>query len=179
MSNKVALMCGHGKSVDGSWDPGTTYKGNSEAALMLPITKAAVKYLRSWGVEVISDADTGNNKNMIVDVKWANKQKCVLYVSVHCDWYKAGSGTLPLYVSSKGKKLAKAMNKHVTKDIGIRTRGICKRKDLWELNGTDMPACIFECGSIKADLGTFKKKSDAYGKALAKGIAEYLGVKVK
>ena len=47
MSKKVALMCGHGRSTDGSWDCGTSYGGNNEAALMLPITKAAVKYLRS------------------------------------------------------------------------------------------------------------------------------------
>ena len=39
MSKKVALMCGHGKSVDGSWDSGCAYAGNTEAALMLPITR--------------------------------------------------------------------------------------------------------------------------------------------
>ena len=179
MSKKVALMCGHGRSCDGSWDCGTAYGGNNEAALMLPITKAAVKYLRSWGVKVISDADTGNNKNMIIDVRWANRQKCDIYVSLHCDWYKAESGTLPLYVSAKGKKLATAMNKVVMKDLGIRTRGVCYRSDLWELNGTDMPACIFETGSIKADIKTLKKKPDTYGKAIAKGICNYLGVEIK
>ena len=66
--SKIALMCGHGKSTDGSWDCGTSYGGNNEAALMLPITKAAVKYLRASGVTVISDADTNNNKNMIARV---------------------------------------------------------------------------------------------------------------
>lgn len=179
MSKKVALMCGHGRSCDGSWDCGTSYGGYTEAGLMLPITKSAVKYLRSWGVKVISDADTGNNKNMIVDVRWANKQKCDIYVSLHCDWYKAESGTLPLYVSAKGKKLATAMNKAVMKDLGIRTRGVCYRSDLWELNGTNMPACIFETGSIKADIKTLKKKPDTYGKAIAKGICNYLGVEIK
>ena len=173
---KVALQCGHGKSTNGSWDCGTSYGGYNEAALMLPITKSAVKYLRSYGVEVISDSDTGNNKNMIVDVAWANKEKCDIYVSVHCDWYKAGSGTLPLYVSSKGKALATAMNKAVTSGMGMRTRGVCYRSDLWELNGTDMPACIFETGSIKADINILKNKADAYGKCIAKGICDYLGV---
>ena len=41
MSKKVALMCGHGRSVDGSWDPGCAYGKYTEAGLMLPITKAA------------------------------------------------------------------------------------------------------------------------------------------
>lgn len=40
-----------------------------------------------------------------------------------------------------------------------------------------MPACILETGSIKGDLATLKGKPDAYGKAIAKGICEYLGVK--
>ena len=179
MSKKVALMCGHGRCTDGSWDCGTSYGGNNEAALMLPITKAAVKYLRSYGVKVISDADKNNNRNMIADVAWANKQKCDIYVSLHCDYYRSPSGTLPLFVSAKGKKLATAMNKAVMKALGMKTRGVCRRTDLYELNCTDMPACIFETGSIKADIKTLKKKPDTYGKAIAKGICDYLGIKAE
>lgn len=178
MSKKVALMCGHGTSVDGSWDPGCSYAGYTEAGLMLPITKAAVKYLRSYGVTVISDADKNNNKNMIADVRWANKEKCDIYVSIHCDYSKAPSGVMPLYVSSSGKKLATALNKAVKSDMKMKSRGVIKRTDLWELNGTDMVACILETGAIKADLKTLKKKPDSYGKAIAKGICKYLGVEI-
>ena len=174
---KVALMCGHGKSKNGSWDAGTTYKGYSEAALMLPITKAAVKYLRSYGVKVISDADTNNNKNMLVDVAWANKEKATVYVSIHCDYSKAPSGVMPLYVSAKGKKLAQALNNTIKSGIPMKSRGVVKRTDLFELNGTDMPACILETGAIKADLKTLKNNPDKYGKLIALGIAKYLGVK--
>lgn len=176
--SKIALMCGHGKSTDGSWDCGTSYGGNNEAALMLPITKAAVKYLRASGVTVITDADTNNNKNMIADVKWANKEKVSIYVSLHCDWYKAPSGTLPLYVSAKGKALATAINKAVMSGMSMKTRGVTKRTDLYELNYTDAPACIFETGSIKADIKKLKD-SDKYGKCIAQGICNYLGVAFK
>lgn len=176
--SKVALMCGHGKSTDGSWDCGTTYGGNNEAALMLPITKAAVKYLRASGVTVISDADTNNNKNMIADVSWANKENVSIYVSLHCDWYKAPTGTLPLYVSAKGKTLATTINNAVMSGMGMKTRGVTKRTDLYELNYTDAPACIFETGSIKADIAKLKD-SDKYGKCIAKGICNYLGVTFK
>lgn len=175
---KVALMCGHGRSVDGSWDSGCAYGGYTEAGLMLPITKAAVKYLRSYGVTVISDADKNNNKNMIADVRWANKEKCDLYVSIHCDYKKAPSGVMPLYVSTKGKKLAKRLNNAVKKGMGMKSRGVVRRTNLWELNGTDMVACILETGSIKADLKTLKNKADAYGKCIAKGICDYLGVSI-
>lgn len=175
--SKVALMCGHGRSTDGTWDCGTSYGGNNEAALMLPITKAVVKYLRASGVTVISDADANNNKNMIADVRWANKEKVAIYVSLHCDYYKAPSGTLPLYVSAKGKALATAINKAVVSGMSMKTRGVTKRTDLYELNYTDAPACIFETGSIKADISNLRNEPDKYGKLIAQGICNYLGVK--
>ena len=179
----IAVQCGHGVSLDGSWDSGCAYKSGgkqyTEAALMLPITKAAVKYLRASGVKVITDADHGNNKNMIEDVRWANRVGAALYVSIHCDYSGAPKGVMPLYVSGSGKKLAKALNNAVKKDVGMKSRGVQRRTDLWELNGTDMPACILETGSIKGDLATLKGKPDTYGKAIAKGICAYLGVAFK
>lgn len=179
MPNPIAIQCGHGVSTDGSWDAGCVYGKYSEAALMLKITKAAVKYLRANGFNVISDADNGNNKNMIADVRWANQAGARIYISIHCDYSKAPSGVMPLYVSSSGKKLAKCLNKAVKSDLKMKSRGVQKRTDLWELNGTDMPACILETGAIKADLKTLRDKADAYGKAIAKGVCAYLGVKFK
>lgn len=180
MSKKfVAVQCGHGTSTDGSWDAGCVYGKYTEAGLMLKITKAAVKYLRASGVKVISDADKNNNKNMIKDVQWANKEGVNLYISIHCDYSKAPSGVMPLYVSSSGKKLATALNKAVKSDLKMKSRGVQKRTDLWELNGTDMTACILETGAIKADLKILRDKPDAYGKAIAKGICSYLGVTFK
>ena len=179
MSKTIAVQCGHGVSLDGSWDSGCVYKGHTEAALMLKITKAAVKYLRKSGVTVISDADNGNNKNMIADVRWANNVGCKLYVSIHCDYSGAPNGVMPLYVSGSGKKLGKCLEKSIKKDLKMKSRGVQKRTDLWELNGTDMTACILETGGIKGDLATLKCKPDTYGKAIAKGICAYLGVAFK
>ena len=179
MSKTIAVQCGHGVSTDGSWDSGCVYKGHTEAGLMLKITKSAVKYLRGCGIKVISDADNGNNKNMIADVRWANQSGARIYISIHCDYSKAPSGVMPLYVSSSGKRLAKCLNKAVKADLKMRSRGVQKRTDLWELNGTDMPACILETGAIKADLHILKNKADTYGKAIAKGVCAYLGVKFK
>lgn len=175
--SKVAVMCGHGTQTNGKWDCGTAYAGYNEAALMLPITKAAVKYLRASGVTVISDADNNNNKNMIADVAWANKEKVQLYVSIHCDYSKAPSGVMPLYVSANGKKLASALNNAIKNGMPMKSRGVIKRSDLYELNSTSMPACILETGSIKADLKILRDQPDKYGKLIAQGICNYLGVK--
>lgn len=179
MAHKIMINCGHGKLQAGGWDAGCVYGSYTEAGLMLPITKAAVKYLRASGVTVLSDADQNNNKNMVADVSWANKEKVELYVSVHCDYKGAPSGVMPLYVSDRGKKLATALNSAIKSGMGMKSRGVIKRTDLYELNATSMCACIIETGSIKADLSILKGKPDQYGKAIAQGICAYLGVAFK
>ena len=171
----LALMVGHGKSLDGSWDPGCIYGNYTEAGLMLPIVKAAVKYLRSKGIKVITDADKDNNRNMTSCVQWSNKKGAKVYISVHCDYKGATKGVAPLYVSSAGKKIAKAVGKSVAKSMDMTWKGANKRKDLFELNASDMPAVILETGAIKADLKKLKD-SEKYGKALGKAICDYIGV---
>ena len=170
-----ALMCGHGKSINGSWDCGCVYGTHTEADLMLAITKVAVRYLRNSGVKVLTDADKNNNRNMISCVQWANIKNAKMYMSVHCDYKLATKGVMPLYVSGSGKKMAKAVGKSVAKDMDMKWKGLSKRPDLYELTQTDMPAVIFETGAIKADLKHLKK-SEKYGKALAKAICKYIGV---
>lgn len=175
---KIMVNCGHGTLSTGKWDCGCVYGTYTEADLMLPITKSAVKYLREQGITVLSDADKNNNMNMVADVEWANKEKVSLYVSIHCDYSGAPSGVMPLYVSAQGKNLATALNNAVKSGMGMKSRGVVKRTDLYELNATDMVACILETGSIKADLSTLKK-SDAYGLCIAKGLCSYLGIEYK
>ena len=171
---KVGLYCGHGVCTDGSWDSGCTYQGETEANLMLPITRSAVKYLRAAGVTVYTDAN--NEINMVMQVSQANRLGVNVFVSVHCDYYKAASGVMPLYVSSSGKSLANCLRNAVMNGVGIGSRGAIYRTDLYELNSTNAVACILETGSISADLNTFKNKYDEYGRSIAKGICDYLGI---
>lgn len=182
MAKKVGIYCGHGVSTDGGWDSGCVYtkggKTYTEAKLMMPITEACIKYLKASGLTVYDDAPK-NERNMVKQVVLSNTKKVKLHVAFHCDYSKAPKGTIPLYYSAKGKKLASYMNKYVCKYSGLSTRGICRRTDLYELTATDMPAVIFEVGSIKADLEKMRTKYDAIGKGAAKGICEYLGVKFK
>lgn len=176
---KTAEYAGHGISDDGSWDPGCTYKKKgktyTEAALVLDITKSFVAYSKGSGISVISDIPK-NNINMNNQIIMSNKAGCKVHIAIHCDWEKAESGTLPLFVSDEGRKLAVCLNKSVMAGMGMRTRGVCKRTDLKELNATNAVAVIFECGSIKADLKKMQN-ADAYGKYLAKGLCNYYGIK--
>ncbi len=171
-----ALMCGHGKSLDGSWDCGCAYNGYTEAGLMLKITKETVKYLRASGIRVLTDADADNNRNMKSCIAWANANKARFYMSLHCDYKLASAGVAPLYVSKKGKSMATKIGKRTAELMHMKWKGVFYRTDLFELNAAKMPSVIFEAGAIKADL-KYLKDYKAYGKALAEAICKYFGVK--
>lgn len=175
MSKIVAIYAGHGVSQDGSWDSGCTYKGYQEAKLVMPIVRSAVYYLKQCGVKCLTDYHE-NRINMVKQVAEANKGGAAVFVSVHLDYSAAPSGTMPLYISEEGRKLAASMNKSVKYYSSLGTRGLSKRVDLYELKATDMPACIFEAGGIKADLTTIKHEYDFIGFGIAKGICRYLGI---
>lgn len=181
----VAIICGHGKSSDGTWDPGCVYKLKgktyTEADLMLPITRAFVRYAKACGIKIYSDESGGNMKNMNATIRDANNKNVDYYISLHCDYSGAPTGTYPYYYkgSSKGKKLAECLNKAVTNDMKLKTRKICPTTEYGEVSSTNMPSCIFETGSIKADLKKLRDESDNYGKALAKGLCVFLGIKFK
>lgn len=182
---KIGIYCGHGKSSDGTWDPGCTYKTSgktyTEAELMLEITESFVKHARECGIVVYTDVTGGNMKNMNKCIEIANKYNLDYYISVHCDYSEAPTGTYPYYCkgSTKGKKLATELANSVKKEMGLKIRKIASSTDLGEVTNTNMPACIFETGSIKADLKILRDKPEEYGIALAKGLCNFLGITYK
>ena len=173
---RVYIACGHGTNKYGMWDTGCTYDGMQEAQLMLPITRAFAGYMRNSGVYVYTDADSGNNKNRDRCIREANSRKISAYVSVHCDWEYAPSGTMPLYLTAEDRKLAEALNNGVMRMVDIPTRGLVYRTDLHELSRTRAVSCTFETGSIREDIDLFTNDHDRYGKGLAAGLCDYLGV---
>ena len=132
-------------------------------------------YLRQCDLEVITDVP-GNKINMVKQVEKSNAEKVDLHVAFHCDYSGSPAGTIPLYTSAEGRKAAGMMNKYVMKYSSLKTRGLHCRYDLYELNNTNAPAVIFECGSIKKDLSILVHEYDAIGFGAARGICAYLGV---
>ena len=176
---RVWIETGHGRGDDGRWDSGCTWSKYQEAKLMIPICRSMAKYLREKGVYVYTDAYDGNNKNLNWTLKKVKEHNVSVLVNVHCDYRKAPKGTLPLYRYSDQKKLAKCLNNGVHKYVKIKNRGLKKRTNLKTLNKTKgtCVACLFETGSIKKDNKLLRTKYDAYGKGLAKGVCDYLGIK--
>ena len=175
---RVYIETGHGINRKGKWDPGCKWNGWQEAKLMIPICKSATKYLRERGVFVYTDAFSGNNLNLKKTIIKVKKLDVSVFLNVHCDYQRAPKGTLPLYRYGDQKELAKCLNKGVHKYVKIRDRGLKKRKDLRSLNEVrgSCVSCLYETGNIKKDNKLLRKKSDAFGKGLAKGVCDYLGV---
>lgn len=176
---RVYIETGHGMGDDGRWDPGCRWSSYQEAKLMIPICMSMASYLTDKGVYVYTDAFTGNNINLNVTLKRIKTNNVSVLVNVHCDYKKAPRGTMPLYRYSDQKKLAKCLNNGVHKYVKIKNRGLKKRTNLKTLNKTKgvCTACLFETGNIKKDNSILRKKYDAYGKGLAKGVCDYLGIK--
>lgn len=186
------LATGHGQSTDGAWDTGTvlsfvdnTHAHNqaggikpyeNEADLMYDVAGYAVADLRASGITVITDWDSDNDMNCTYTIAAANAAGVDAYGSLHCDYDLAPSGTYPIVYpgSSSGLALANAINNVFMSECGVGTRGILQRDDM-EVANTNMPACIFETGSIKADLSLLRD-SARVGHAYAHGVCNYFGV---
>jgi len=171
---KVYIAPGHGTQTNGVWDSGCVDGEYTEAELMLNVARVAVEMLRKWGVIVVSEADSGNDKNMVYSVDSANEAGVDVYVSLHCDYNLAPSGTLPIIYpgSEEGARLANCINSSVMALMGLGSRGVMQRDD-YEVSYTDMPACIFELGSISRDILKLVD-SRSFGIAIAQGIYDYL-----
>ena len=177
----VYIAIGHGLSADKTWDDGCVYrhKGKlyTEAALMAKVAESCVYYLRQCNVKIVTDVP-GNKKNMIAQVAESNAANADIHVAFHCNYSgQAQNGTMPLYASSSGRKLAAAMNRRVMQYSSLKTLGLKYRPDLYELEQTHAVACIYECGGIKVDLRYLVREYDAIGFGAARGICDYLGVK--
>lgn len=172
----IFLAVGHGVQTNGVWDSGCVDGAEQEANLMYSIVGAAKVILRNHGVVVHTDHDTRNDRNMTYTVRDANAARVDAYISLHCDYNKAPSGTLPIIHpgSGTGLHLANAINASVMLRMGMGTRGVMQRAD-YEVTATNMTAVIFETGSIRADIGKLKD-FNKYGQALAFGILDYFGI---
>lgn len=173
---KVFLAVGHGVSTDGTWDSGCVDGSYTEADLMFAIAGVAVRILREHGVDVVTDWDTGNDRNMTYTVRDANASGVDRYISLHCDYNQAPSGTLPIVYpgSTGGYSFAQNVDSEYRATTGLGTRGILQRDD-YEVSYTDATACIFETGSIRADIGVLTN-AELCGAGIAKGILRDLGI---
>ena len=174
---RVYVETGHGIGISGEWEPGARWNGYEEARLMIPIAQATCNYLKKNGIYVYTDAYDNNNRNLLYTLDFLNTHSVSAFLNIHCDAAFEDAGTLPLYKTKKQKAFAKALNKAVHQYVNIANRGLDRRTDLETFNSPKVHcvACLYEVGNIKKDNKKIRKKYNAFGKGLAKGICDYLG----
>lgn len=179
----VYIETGHGREDNGGWDGGCSWSDGTttyeEATVMIPIARAMTDYLEKSGVTVYTDARDDNNVNLEETLAFLDQHPEIdAFVNLHCDYSEAEPGTMPLYRTEEQLVLAKALNRGVHSVLDIADRGETYRDDLDTLTRKEVhcPAVLFETGSIKADNEILTTKTEVYGKGLAKGMCQYLGV---
>lgn len=77
----------------------------------------------------------------------ANKWNADLFISCHANFFNGeanGTEVCCWFEDSKTKKIATEISHSISKFLGVKNRGPKNRIDLYEINGTKMPAIIIE-----------------------------------
>ena len=172
----IVVDAGHGGS-----DPGAVgVNGLQEKSVTLPIAKRIQELLVGAGAKVTMTRTTDTYLSLTERVRIADRTDADIYVSIHINSATSSSAhgleTYHYPGSSKGRKLASAIESELVKALGWTDRGV-KTAYFYVLKYTDMVAALAEIGFIvnpsegKA-LATSATREKA-AKAIFNGIVAY------
>lgn len=184
---KIGLDAGHGLRTAGKQTP----NGIKEWTLNDKVRDKVVAILKEYDVEIINtDNDEGN-----VDEKLTARR--AMYVnakvdaaaSIHHNAFKGtwGKATgVGVYVdkncTAEDMRLAEAIYKRLVEYTGLKGRGI-KKENFTVINQNKVPAVLIEGGFMDSTIDypviTSEKGQDAYARAVAEGLIEFLELKKK
>lgn len=184
---KIALDAGHGLKTAGKQTP----DGIKEWEINDKVRDKIVEKLKDYDVTFIfpdnnegkKDEGLTARRTMYVN---ANADVCV---SLHQNALKGKWGKhtgIEVYVDKNCTKedmeLAEAIYKRLVEYTGLKGRGI-KKADFTVINQNKIPAVLVEGGFMDSTIDypviTSEKGQDAYARAVAEGLIEFLGLKKK
>lgn len=187
MSVKIALDAGHGLKTAGKQTP----DGIKEWTLNDKVRDKVVALLSSYDVEfVFPDNDEGNTDESLTSRRTMYvKAGVAAAVSIH---HNANTGTwnsatgVEVYTdknaTAQDKKLAEAIYGRLVANTGLKGRGI-KAANWTVINQNTIPAVLVEGGFMDGEndykVITSDTGQNAYAKAVAEGLIEFLGLKKK
>ena len=180
----IALDVGHGLKTAGKQTP----DGIKEWEIADKVRDKIVKMLQDYDVKFIfPDNDEGNIDEKLTDRRQvyivANADVCV---SLHLNAYKGKWGKhtgVEVWVDKNCTKedmeLAEAIYKRLAEYMGLKGRGI--KKENWTvINQNKIPAALVEGGFMDSEIDypviTSEAGQDAYARAVAEGLIEFLGL---
>lgn len=184
---KIALDAGHGLKTAGKQTP----DGIKEWEINDKVRDKEVEILKDYEVDIIyTDNDEGIVDESLTSrrVMYVN-QKVDAFVSNHHNALKGKWGKhtgIEVYVdkncTEKDMQLAETIYKKLVEYTGLKGRGI-KKADFTVINQNKVPAVLVEGGFMDSTIDhpviTSEKGQDAYARAVAEGLIEFLGLKKK
>ena len=187
MSIKIALDCGHGLKTAGKQTP----DGIKEWSLNDKVRDKIVSYLSAYDVEILNvDGNEGNtDESLNARLNAYLNAGVKAFVSIHHNAYKGIWGTatgVEVYTDKKptadDTKLANLVYNKLVTYTGLKGRGI-KKADFYVINQNKIPAILVEGGFMDGrhdyNVITSEAGQDAYARAVAEGIIEFLNLSKK
>lgn len=181
----IGLDAGHGLKTAGKRTP----TGIHEWELNDKVRDKVVSLLKGYDVKfVFTDEDEGNvDETLASRVKKYINAGVDVFVSLHHNALSGVFGNwggVEVYVdkspTSKDNALANAIYKRLPSYTGLKGRGI-KKENWYVINQNKVPAVLIEGGFMDSNndykVITSDKGQEAYAKAVAEGLIEFLGLK--
>lgn len=169
---KVVIDPGHGGRDVGA----TGASGRYEKDFNLSVSRKVVKLLEQEpGIDVFMTRtdDSFISQTSLYRPEYANQLNADLFISIHGNtFYDPNvSGTETFYYHTGSRLFANILQKHVVGATRFRDRGV-KRKELFVLRETNMPAALVEIGYLTNPQDESKMWTDEFQNRVAASIVE-------
>lgn len=184
---KIGIDAGHGLKTAGKQTP----NGEKEWSLNDAVREKVVEYLSEYECEIIHTDNNEGNTDESLSYRLNKYLNAAVnaFVSIHHNAYKGIWGThtgVEVYVDNNAteddKRLARLIYDKLVAYTGLKGRGV-KSANFYVINQNKIPAVLVEGGfmdsSIDYQIITSTSGQDAYAKAVAEGLVEFLGLKKK
>lgn len=183
----VVLDAGHGLTTSGKRTP----DGINEWSLNDAVRDGVVRYLMNYWVEFIfPDNNEGNTDESLRSrvaayINSGASAVVSIHHNAHLGTWGSANGTetyTDLNPTAADLRLAECIQKRLPAYTGLKDRGI-KAEDWYVINQDKIPAVLTEGGFMdnKGDYAVITSDAgqDAYARAVAEGLIEFLGLRKK
>lgn len=183
----IGLDAGHGLKTPGKQTP----NGIKEWTLNDKVRDKVVAILKDYDVKIINvDNDEGNTDESLASrLNMYLNAKADAFVSIHHNAFTGnwnGATGVEVYTDKNpidaDIKLANCIYNRIVSNTGLKGRGV-KKENWYVINQNRIPAVLVEGGFMDGtkdyEVITSEAGQNAYAKAVAEGLVEFLGIQKK
>ena len=173
---KICIDSGHGGSDSGA----VGVNGLLEKTYNLNLGLKIRDILKNYNVDVVLTRSTDEFISLEKRVDISNKNKCDLFISIHCNAHtNSESNGFETYSYTGNSELQKLIHKNILNRIpSLKDRGI-KKASYYVLKYTKAKAVLIECGFItnKYNYEILLNNIDNFALAMCQSIVTFLALK--